>query len=135
MLDTSPLKTLMSLGFIRIYAGTVPSTADASIGAATLLCILSNNDTGTGLTLDAAAASGIIAKNTGETWSGTNSASGTATFYRHVAVGDTGGASTTEARIQGTIALAGGEVNLSSVNLSVSALQTLDYYVVALPTL
>ena len=31
LLDTAPLKDIFDLGFIKIYSGTVPSTADASI--------------------------------------------------------------------------------------------------------
>lgn len=135
VLDTSPLKTVLNLGFIKIYDGTEPATADAALGTATLLCTISNNSTGTGLTFEAAASGGIIAKNAAETWSGVNAATGTARFYRHVAPGDTGASSTTEARLQGTVALAGGEMNLSSVNLTIAATQTLDYYVAALPTL
>lgn len=135
VLDTSPLKTVLNLGFIKIYDGTEPATADAALGTATLLCTISNNSTGTGLTFEAAASGGIIAKNAAETWSGVNAATGTARFYRHVAPGDTGASSTTEARLQGTVALAGGEMNLSSVDLTIAATQTLDYYVAALPTL
>lgn len=136
VLDTSPLRTALNLGFIKVYSGTPPATADAAIGGGnTLLCTISNNSTGTGLTMEAAAVSGILEKETTEVWSGVNVASGTATFYRHVAVGDTGASSMTEARIQGDIATAGADMNLSNTVLASAATQTIDYYVVALPTL
>lgn len=134
LLDTGSLKAAFNLGFIKIYAGTVPATADASIGAATLLCTISVNGGGTGLTMEASADSGVLEKNASETWQGTNAATGTATFYRHVAPGDTGASSTTERRLQGTVGLAGADMNLSDVDLTASAVQSLDYYVVALPT-
>jgi hypothetical protein len=134
ILDTGSLKSTMALGFINIYAGTVPADADASIGSATLLCTISNNSTGTGLTLDTAAA-GVLPKTSSETWSGVNAASGTASFYRHVAVGDDGTASTTQARLQGSVATSGAELNLTSTALSSGATQNVDFYSINLPTL
>lgn len=135
MLDTASLDSILALGFIKIYAGTVPDTADASLGSATLLCTISKDGLGTGLSFEAAAVSGALAKLASETWQGTNVATGTATFYRHVTPSDTGASSTTEARLQGTIGLAGADMNLSGVGLVSGAIQGLDYYVVALPTL
>ena len=76
-----------------------------------------------------------LSKAPAEVWSGVNAASGTATFYRHVAVGDDGTLSTSQARLQGTVGTAGAELNLSSVNLSNGATQTIDYYSVTQPTL
>lgn len=134
MLDTNPLKAILSGGFIKIYSGTPPADADTAIGGGnTLLCTVSVNSTGTGITFDTSAAAGVLLKNTGEVWSGVNAASGTATFYRHVTSSDTGATSTTEARIQGAIALSGGEMNLSSTTLASGATQTVDYYAVSLP--
>jgi hypothetical protein len=135
MLASSSVKGSLDNGFVKIYAGTVPATADAALGSATLLCTVSVGGSGTGLTFASSAASGIITKATAETWSGTNVATGTATFYRHVASTDTGVLSTTEARIQGNIATAGSDMNLTSTSLVNGAVQVLDYYSVALPTL
>lgn len=135
MLDTEPLNDILDLGFVKIYSGTPPATADATLGGATLLCTISVSGLGTGLTFEAAAVSGVLAKNAAEVWQGTNVASGEASFYRHVAPGDTGGSSTTEPRLQGTVALVGGDLNLSDVDLVEDAPQSIDYYVVALPTL
>jgi hypothetical protein len=133
-LDTAPLRTILNLGFIKIYSGAAPATADAAV-TGTLLCTISNASTATGLTFDAAAANGAISKASAETWSGVNAATGTAGYYRFVAPGDTGALSTTEARLQGDVGTAGKELNLSSVNLTSGATQTIDYYVYARPTL
>lgn len=135
MLDTAPLRTVLDLGFIKIYSGTVPSSADDGLGAAVLLCTVSVDGLGGGLGFDIAASSGVIAKSTTETWKGTNVASGTAAFYRHVLAADTGALSTTDPRIQGAVALAGAELNLTSINLISGADQKIDFYTVALPTL
>jgi acyl dehydratase len=135
MLDTGSFKAGMDLGFLNIYEGAEPADADAALGGANLLCTLSVDGLGTGLTWEAAAVSGVLSKATAETWQGTNVDSGTATFFRFVAAGDTGGASTTELRVQGTVGLVGAELNLSSVTLTVSAVQTVNHFNVALPTL
>lgn len=133
-LDTAPVKTQMAAGFIKIYSGTVPATADAAL-TGTLLCTISNNSTGTGINFDTAAVGATLSKAPAEVWSGVNVATGTATHYRHVAVGDDGTLSTTQSRIQGLVGTAGAELNLSSVNLTSGATQTIDYYSVTEPTL
>lgn len=135
MLGTNPLKTILASGFVKIYSGPVPSDADAAIGGTnTLLCTISVNSSGTGLTFDTAAVNGVIVKNPAEVWSGNNVASGTATFYRHVTAADTGALSTTEPRIQGEIGLAGTDMVLSNVVLASGAPQNVDYYAIALPS-
>ena len=136
LMVTGSLKATMDLGFIRIYAGAVPATANDALGAATLLCTISVSSGATGLTFATTVASaGVAQKTAAEVWSGVNAATGTATFYRHVAVGDDGLLSTTQARLQGNIAVSGAELNLSSVALVAAATQTVDFYNVALPTL
>ena len=132
LMDTGSLKAVMAGGLIRIYSGVAPADADAAV-TGTLLCTVSNNSTGTGINFDAAAVAGVISKATAETWSGTNAATGTATYFRHVAAGDDGTLSTTQARIQGTISTVGADLNLSSVALVSGAAQTIDYYSVTIP--
>jgi len=134
LLDTGSLATLMAGGLIKIYSGTPPTNADDAT-AGSLLCTISLNSTGTGINMASTATGGVLAKSTSETWSGVVALSGAATYYRHVAASDTGAASTTQARLQGEIAAAGSELNLSSTTLTSGATQTVDYYSVALPTL
>ena len=133
LLDTGSLKSVLALGFIKFYSGSPPATADAAV-TGTLLVTISNASSGTGINMAAAAVAGVLDKLSSETWSGVNAASGTAGYYRHVAVGDDGTLSTTQARIQGTIATAGADMNLSSTSLTAGATQTVDFYSVALPT-
>jgi hypothetical protein len=135
MLATSSLKAALNLGFIKIYTGTVPATADAALdGTNTLLTTISNGSTATGLTLDVASG-GVLPKTPAEVWSGLNANSGTASFYRHVAPGDDGTASTTQARLQGTVATAGAELNLTNPTLTSGQTQGIDYYSIVDPTL
>jgi hypothetical protein len=137
MLDTNPFRTIFNLGFIKIYDGPVPATADAVLDAANhLLVTISNNSTGTGITFEAAAVDGQIAKKSSETWSGLGGATGTASFFRLVAVGDTGVASTTQARVQGVCALTGQDLDMSSLTVT-SGVTTVpvDSFSMTLPTL
>ena len=136
ILDNGSLKALLAGGLIKIYSGTPPAAADDAIGGGnTLLCTVSLNSTGTGINFDTNAANGTLSKAPGEVWSGVNANTGTASFYRHVAAGDTSGSSATEARLQGLVGTSGAELNLSSVALVAAATQTIDYYSVTLPTL
>jgi hypothetical protein len=147
LLDGLSLDAQLNGGFISIYAGTVPTTADAALdctvttGVHTLLCKIGSDavpvdDATTGLNFAAAAASRAIAKSGSETWAGKvqflgkdQAAAGvsplTATFYRfHTAADTTGefggsaaGGSSTP-RIQGTVGTSGADLNLTSVSLS-----------------
>jgi hypothetical protein len=134
LLDTNDLKTLFDGGFIKVYSGTVPANADAARSGATELVMYTVDDDGTtGLDLDTAAASGAIAKAPAQTWSGTAGASGTATFWRYEQTGDTGNASTTELRIQGTIGGAGADLFVSSTTFSSATLYTIDFFSLSIP--
>ena len=136
MLDTGSAKNRLALGFIKLYSGTEPATADSTV-TGTLLSTISVSGNGTGLSLETAAVSGVLAKLAGQVWSGAIVASGAAGYYRFSAAGDTGATSTTEERIQGSVGLAGADINLSSIALTANAAltaQTIDYYVVTLPT-
>lgn len=130
---------------IRIYSGTEPADADASLGSAVLLCTITKDGStatnGTESLTFNAPASGVLSKLTGSVWQGVNGATGVATFYRHVSRTDTGAALTnmastanTECRIQGSIATAGAELNLSNTTLTSGATQTIDYYTINLPS-
>lgn len=131
VLSGSSLKSALALGKIMIYGGAVPADADAAV-TGTLLTTITVNSTATGLSMGTAA-SGTLPKAV-EVWSGVNAATGTATYFRFVAVGDTGVLSTTQARLQGTCGTAGADLNMSSVNLTAAATQTIDAANITLPT-
>jgi len=86
---------------IMIYGGAIPATADAALGAATLLATIDN--AGAEVNFDTTAVLGVLAKKPSETWAKNATASGTATFYRMQLTADGGALSTTNKRIQGTI--------------------------------
>lgn len=130
---TGPLRTLLDNGLVRIYAGAVPASADAALGGAVLLCEISAGGTGTGLTFEATAPSGVLSKSIAENWTGNNLADGTPTFFRHVVVGDAGDASTTAYRVQGTVGGPGEDMVITELPLVAGAPQTFDLYKLAIP--
>lgn len=134
VLASSSLKSALNDGVLRIYAGAEPSTADAAVGGATLLCEIFSDGTAAGINLASTAENGSISKAPGETWSGNHTANGTATWFRHTTLTDDGAASTTAMRIQGSVGVSGADLNLSSVAFTVGTPQNIDYYTLTLPT-
>lgn len=139
LLVTGSLKGVLETGDnmkLRIYTGAVPAKASDALAAGnTLLVELSDDATAAGLIFDTVPSNGVLSKDAAQIWRGVNVASGTATFFRLVADGDDGSLSTTQPRIQGTVGVAGEDLNLSDVELVVDADQKLTYFVVNLPTL
>lgn len=131
LLGTSPLVTLLNGSVIHIYSGTPPASPNDAIGSAVLLAEISN--AGTPVTFESAITDATLTKSISETWSGTTVAAGTATFYRLVTAGDAGAASTTAYRIQGSVAKAGADMNLTNPVLASGATQTLDSFYLSMP--
>lgn len=131
ILGTSDFATAMSPFFIRLYRGTIPVNADPALPAAEaaivpgdLIIEYSDNGTATGLTWDTPA-DGIIAVPASTVVSGTAGLTDSATFFRIVLGTDTGAASTTELRIQGTVGLVGTDMVLGSTAFTSSVADTL----------
>jgi len=141
MLGSDDFATGMSGFLIKIYGSAtsqaaadalIPATADAAIGSATLLCTISVNGGGTGGTFDAPA-SGVVAKAAAETWTGTNVASGYASFYRGVLSSDTGVLSTTEKRVQGTVGTVSKDLIIGNSYMTIGNVQPINAYNIGFP--
>lgn len=134
MLATGSLKAALDGGFLELYQGPEPVTADAAIDPAQhkLLVRIYSDGTSAGLTLSPTAADGFIEKST-QTWSGTNIDTGTVQFFRFVGPSDSGALSTTLARLQGTVARAGADLNITSVELTAGVPQAVNFFSIALP--
>ena len=129
LLGSGGFKETMDGSEFRLYAGLVPGNAGDSIGAATLLCTIKNG--ASGVTFDAGTP-GVLLKPAAETWQGTNVASGTPSFYRLVKPADTGAASTSDVRVQGSVGVVGADLNISAGALVSGAPQSISYYAVSL---
>lgn len=136
MLAVGSAKAALDGGFIRVYEGPEPASADAAIDPLIhkLLVTIYSDGTAAGLALAATAADGFIEKSSTETWSGTVAETGVAKFFRHVGPTDTGALSTTQPRLQGTVARAGAELNISDTALVAAAPQAVNYYTLELPS-
>lgn len=138
MLAGSSVKAQLDSGFLYIYAGAVPADADAAldmVGVHTQLVKVAADvtpvDNGVaGLTFAASASNRALAKNASQVWAGVINFVGKdagqagvsplqATFYRFVSAADNGqgAGSGSTPRIQGSVAVSGGDINLTSVSL------------------
>lgn len=138
LLDTGSVKSIFDDGYIKVYAASaIPASADDALVGHTLLVTYSDNDqgigAGQGLDLEASASNGSISKAAAQVWSGTAAATGTGLFWRYEQSGDTGGASTTEKRIQGTIGGSGADLIVQSTTFTLSTLYTIDFFSLTVP--
>jgi hypothetical protein len=117
------VNTWVVAGSVTTLSITTPATTPMTGGV----------DAVNGLTFGGATA-GVIAKAVAEIWSATAVASGTAGWFRIRGFGDDGtAASTTAVRLDGSIATSGGDVNIGSLTVTVSAPFLLSAFTVAVP--
>lgn len=133
LLTTGGLKEALTGAHLYIYSGTEPASADASLGSAVMLCDVSGGGVGDALLLSAAAVNGTIEKDATQVWQGTCAATGTAAFFRIAVPADTGDLSTTAVRIQGSVGIAGKDLNISSVSLTSGAIQKVEFAAITQP--
>lgn len=122
LLDTGSLKAIFSTpGFyIDVYSGAQPADADAA-PTGTKLVTLYSDGTAAALHFNASASAGVLSKLSSETWSGTIAASGTAGWFRLRLAADGGASSTTDVRMDGSVASSGGQMQLSVLSLTSGA--------------
>ena len=132
VLAVGSVKDALDGSELKLYGGAVPADADAAESGA-LLATITVNNSGTAVTFAATAESGVLAKNDTEIWSGLVTTGGTCTHYRLVSPTDSGNASSTEVRVQGSVGKIGADLNVSDNVLVGAAIQNIDYFVVALP--
>lgn len=128
---TDSLLSAMNNGVIVFYSGAVPASADASVGSATQIGqVLLNGTDPLELMHDGT----MVRKPNGVVWECTPLATGAASFYRHVLDTDTGEASTTEKRIQGTVGLTNAaNMTLADINFTSGVAKQLATYSVRMP--
>lgn len=127
------LRSLLNDCLVRIYAGSVPVSADSALGSAVLLCEISAGGTGTPLTFEATAPNGVLSKSVAENWTGNNLADGTPSFFRLIKPGDTGGSGTSDVRLQGTAGAPGNDMIITNLPLVTGVPQSFDFFQIAVP--
>jgi len=129
---------LFRQGNLHIYTGTQPTSAnDAESGSKlveiTLGSAAFSPDTfANGLNFGAVVA-GVIAKETGEVWSGAATATGTAGWFRFYANDEGTGADSSKIRFDGAIATSGAQLNMSNTAITSGGTTTLDTVAITLP--
>jgi len=123
---------------IRLGAQAAGLTVASTETAGTSLAVADTGFTGgtdavNGLNLTFPAAAGVITKDS-DTWSGTVLASGNAGWFRFVAGGSSpNGSSTTDVRMDGTIAVGGGDMTVSTLALAISNVETFSTFQLTIP--
>ena len=135
-LDAGSMTTNLTGVVMKIYSAptTVPATADDAIPGDSVLLTTITGPAAETLEFEASAVLNTLEKLSTQVWNGTNAATGTAAFFRFAMVADAGASSTTAIRMQGSVGVAGKDLNLSSVSLTSGAVQTIDYYAITQPT-
>jgi hypothetical protein len=128
---TRAIQDVFKDGFINIYTGTQPTSADDAVSG-TLLVTIYSNGTSVGLEFDDAAA-GVLSKKSTETWSGTAGNTGTAGWFILYAAGDALGSSSVDERIEGACGTSGAELNMSSTAIVSGAVQSISTFQLTMP--
>jgi hypothetical protein len=126
MLDTGSLKGSFTNMELRLYAGSVPATADAAAGSTAVIVVKNGGSYATFGT----ASGGTIAINSTETWTGTAGSTTTITFYRLVghADDDSSDSGHIYPRVQGTIGVGGSDMNVGSAAVTSGASFTVNTF-------
>lgn len=143
MLTTNDLHAAIDGLVIKIFGdptskaaadALVPSNADDSIGSATLITtITAEGVTDAGLTFDPTPVEGALYKDALENWHGVNVASAFPSFYRIETAADTGAATTTLIRGQGTVAQHTADLIIAAAYMTAAEQQRIDSYLIAFP--
>ena len=106
--------------FIDIYSGARPASPNDAATGTKLARITAA--AGARLHFAAAAVDGVIAKAAAETWQATGLANGAAGYFRLVTDSDDGSTtSTTAVRVDGTIAVSGSDMDMTSTAVALGA--------------
>lgn len=138
ILNATGIKEAMADGVLRIYSGAQPITADSAVSGTLLIEVTVNGgafahgSATNGLEFDAPA-DGILSKAVAEAWRGLGLADGVAGWFRFCAnPTDAGGASTSLARIDGSVGRSAADLNLSNVNIVTGVPNTIDVFQISM---
>lgn len=132
---------LFQNGVIDIYSGSQPPDADTTetgYGTKLVTITLSSGAFSAGSPTNGInfgeVASGVLAKEAGEVWSGAGLADGTAGWFRFYDNSKTTGASTAAIRFDGAVATSGSQFNMTNTTVTTGATTTVDTVALTLPS-
>jgi hypothetical protein len=127
------IKTALDAGFLAIYSGPQPLSANTGATGTLLGKVTKNGDGTTGLTFDAPTLN-VMHKAAAEVWQFTGLANGTAGYCRfYPAAGTPTGTSSAETRIDMAIASSGSDCTLSNIAIVTGAPNSIDVYQLTMP--
>jgi len=118
-------------GVLDIYSGSQPTGSDSAETGTKLVSITLSSGAFVGGTATnginlGEVSSGVLAKESGETWSGTAVATGVAGWFRFYDNSYTAGASTSAVRFDGAVATSGSQLNMSNTSITTGGSTTID---------
>ena len=125
-------------GKIHLFQGTIPTSADAAEGVSPSVIITLASGAFTfgaatnGINFDVAA-SGIVAQNSGEVWSGLGLIAGAITWGRFYGNAGPVGASTTAIRLDFDVSTSGAALNMGSTTVAVDGVVTINSPTLTIP--
>lgn len=132
------LADILQNGYMMIYSGSQPATADTAYAGTELIKITVSSGafvagTETNGLEFTTSADGEIEKSA-EVWSGVGLTAGTAGWFRFYAnATDAGGLSTALPRIDGSVGTSGADLNMSSTTIALGATYTIDSFKFTMP--
>lgn len=121
--------TRCNTGYIRLYSGTEPATANTTLSGNTLLAELRFGATAFNATIAASGSDRVMTANA-ITQDDLADADGTATFFRAFTSGGTAG----DVVFQGTVGTSGQQLNLGATNIVSGGVVRVDSMTITQPT-
>lgn len=122
---TAGVKALLDGGFIDIYSGSQPASADLVESGTKIVRISSSSGTSNTDGLRFGDASGGVLGATTPVWSGKVTNAAVAGWFRFYGTAGTAGSSNTEVRMDGSVGVSGADLNLTHTNLAVDSTVTI----------
>lgn len=121
-----------------IYSGSQPGDANSTESGTKLVTVTLSSGAFTGGTATnglnfGEVSSGVLAQESGETWSGVGVNDGTAGWFRCYDNSYTTGADSTAVRFDGAVSTSGSELNLSNTTITTGGTTTVDSVALTMP--
>lgn len=129
------LSTLLNNCRIEFYANSPPASPDDAAGETAINTYSADDGATYNAQFEAVATGGVLNKAAAQTWSGTTTTGGTATWFRLLLTGDANGADATALRVQGTVGGPASDIYIADPVLAATTQYFIDAFAIAIPDL